>query len=181
MIVACLEVLNLFGNEIGDRGAAILSDAISKTKTLQALDIGCNGIGFEGGIKVAEGIANNNTLENLFLYHNILNTSAATALAVSTNNNKTCWQKAFHRRPFANPVKPQRCTTEPVRPLDGINKDVGGVKLLLTTTSVYTVDCACICPLLKIQHHCLCPNGRCNPPLASHPPPTPLYTPFLML
>ena len=37
----------------------------------------------------------------------------------------------------------------------------------------YPVDCACICPLQKIQHHCLCPNGRCNPPLASHPPPPP--------
>ena len=80
-------------------------------------------------------------------------------------------QVCFHRRLFADPVKPQRCTTEPVRPLDGINKDVGGAKLLLTTTSVYPVDCTCICPLLKTQHHCLCPNGRCNPPSASHPPP----------
>ena len=26
------------------------------------------------------------------------------------------------------PVKPQRCTTEPVRPLDGINKDVDCAK-----------------------------------------------------
>ena len=78
----------------------------------------------------------------------------------------------FHRRLFANPVKPQRFTTEPVRPLDGNNKDVDGAKLLLTTTSVYPVDCACICPLLKTQHHCLCPNERCNPPSASHPPPT---------
>ena len=82
-------------------------------------------------------------------------------------------QVCFHRRHFADPVKPQRCTTEPVRPLDGINKDVGGAKLLLTTTSVYPVDCTCICPLLKTQHHCLCPNGKCNPPLASHPPPPP--------
>ena len=82
-------------------------------------------------------------------------------------------QVCFHRRLFANPVKPQRCATEPVRHLDGINKDVGGARLLLTTTSVYPVDCACICPLLKTQHHCLCPNGRCNPPLASHPPPPP--------
>ena len=64
-------------------------------------------------------------------------------------------QVCFHRRVIANPVKPQRCTTDPVRPLDGINKDVGGTKLLLTTTSVYPVDCACICPLLKTQHHCL--------------------------
>ena len=102
-------------------------------------------------------------------------------------------QVCFHRRLSADPVKPQRCTTEPVRPLDGINKDVGGAKLLLTTTSVYPVDCTCICPLMKTQHHCLCPNGRCNPPSASHPPlpppytrhplihATPLYTPFLIL
>ena len=82
-------------------------------------------------------------------------------------------QVCFHRRLFADPMKPQRCTTEPVRPLDGINKDVGGAKLLLTTTSVYPVDCTCICPLLKTQHHCLCPNGKCNPASASHPPPPP--------
>ena len=85
-------------------------------------------------------------------------------------------QVCFHRRLYADPVKPQRCTTEPVRPLDGINKDVGGAKLLLTTTSVYPVDCTCICSLLKTQHHCLYPNGRCNPPWASHPPPTPLLS-----
>ena len=90
-------------------------------------------------------------------------------------------QVCFHRRLFADPVKPQRCTTEPVRPLDGINKDVGGAKLMLMTTSVYPVDCACICPLLKTQHHCLCPNGRCNLPSASHPPPLPQAppTPFI--
>ena len=86
-------------------------------------------------------------------------------------------QVCFHRRPFADPVKPQRCTTEPVRPLDGINKDVGGAKLLLTITSVYPVDCTCICPFLKTQHHCLCPNGRCNLLSASHPPPPPLHPP----
>ena len=88
-------------------------------------------------------------------------------------------QVCFHRRLFADPVKPQMCTTEPVKPLDGINKDVGGAKLLLTTTSVYRVNCACVCPLLKTQHHYLCPNGRCNPPLAFHsspPPPTSLPT-----
>ena len=84
-------------------------------------------------------------------------------------------QVCFHRRVFANHVKPQRCTTEPVRPLDGINKNVGGAKLLLMTTSVYPVDCSCFCPLLKKQHHCLCPDRRCNSSSASHsplPPPT---------
>ena len=87
-------------------------------------------------------------------------------------------QVCFHRGLFADPVKPQRCTTEPVRPLDGINKDVGGAKLLQTPTFVYPVDCTCICPLLKTQHHCqLCPNGSCNPPSASHPPPPPRHHP----
>ena len=79
-------------------------------------------------------------------------------------------QVCFHRRLFANPVKPQRCTTEPVKPLDGINKDVSGATPLITTTSVYPVDCACFCPILKTQHHCLCPNGSCNLPAAFHPP-----------
>ena len=95
-------------------------------------------------------------------------------------------QVCFHRRLFADPVKPQRYITEPVRPLDGINKGVGGAKLLLTTTSVYPVDCTCICPLLKTQHHCLCPimEGVTRlrlPTHLCHPPPTPLYTPFLIL
>ena len=38
-------------------------------------------------------------------------------------------QVCFHRRLFADPLKLQRCIIEPVRPLDGINKDVGGAKL----------------------------------------------------
>ena len=38
-------------------------------------------------------------------------------------------QVCFHRRLFADPVKPQRCITEPMRPLDGINKDFGDAKL----------------------------------------------------
>ena len=79
-------------------------------------------------------------------------------------------QICFHRRPFAKPVKPQRCTTELVKPLDGINKDMSGATLLLVTTSVYPEDCACFCPLLKTQHCYLYPNGSCNPPSASHPP-----------
>ena len=101
---------------------------------------------------------------------------------------KDC-QVCFHGGLFANPVKPQRCTTEPVGPLDGINKDVSGAKLLLTIIPVYPVDfchilwilhvATCFCPLLKTQHHCMCPNGSCNLPLASHPSPpthTSLYT-----
>ena len=50
-------------------------------------------------------------------------------------------QVCFHRRIFAT-VKPQRCTTEPVRLLDGINKDVSGATLLLKITTVYPVNCS---------------------------------------
>ena len=97
--------------------------------------------------------------------------------ARSTKHMAKDGQVCFHRGPFANPVKPQRCTTDPVRPPDGINKDVSGAKLLLTTISVYPVHCACFCPLLKTQHHCLCPNRNYNLPSASHPPlpPPPHY------
>ena len=38
-------------------------------------------------------------------------------------------QVCFHRSPFANPVNPRRYTTEPVKLLDSINKDVSGAKL----------------------------------------------------
>ena len=57
-------------------------------------------------------------------------------------------QDCFHIGLFVNPVKPQRCTTEPTIPLDGINKDVSGAKLLLTTISGYPMDCACFCPFM---------------------------------
>ena len=88
-------------------------------------------------------------------------------------------QVCLHRKLFANPVKPQRYTTEPVRSLDGINKDVSGATPLLMTTSVYHVDCVCVSPLLKMQHHCLCPNGSCNLPSASHMPPPPFSHPLI--
>ena len=56
----------------------------------------------------------------------------------------------FHRRPFANPIKPQRCTTEPVGPLDGINKDVGGAKLLLHNNHLCMSSGLCVLCLLLI-------------------------------
>ena len=97
------------------------------------------------------------------------------ALSSCTKHIAKDGQVCFHGGLFANTVKPQRCTTEPVRSLDGINKDVSDSKLLLTTTSSYPVHCACFSPLLKTQHHCLCPNGSCNPPSASHPSPPPSH------
>ena len=84
-------------------------------------------------------------------------------------------QVCFHRRPFANPVNLRKCTAEPMKPLDGTNKDVSGAKLQLMTTSVCSVDRVCFCTLLKTQHYCLCPSESSNLPSASHlPHPFPL-------
>ena len=42
-------------------------------------------------------------------------------------------QVCFHTCLFADPVKPPRCTTGSVEPVNGINKDVSGTTLLQTT------------------------------------------------
>ena len=46
----------------------------------------------------------------------------------------------FHRWPFVVPVRPQKCTLASLGPVNGINKDVSGTRLLPTTVLTYTVD-----------------------------------------
>ena len=41
---------------------------------------------------------------------------------------------------FANPVKPQKCTTGSMEPVNGINKDVSNTRLLPMTISTYPMD-----------------------------------------
>ena len=71
-------------------------------------------------------------------------------------------------------------------PLRSTNQNQWGIRLLLMAISIYPVDSVHLYHLLRAQHHCLCPNGRENPPLACPPtpttpltspthPPTPLY------
>ena len=79
-------------------------------------------------------------------------------------------QVYFHRQLFADPVKSQRYTTGSVEPANGINKDVIGATLLPMIVLTYPIDWVCFCHLLKTQHCCLCPIGRYNLPLATHPP-----------
>ena len=57
-------------------------------------------------------------------------------------------QVCFHRRSFADPVKPRWSTTGSITmgPLMGTNKAAWGVKLLLTTVSSYQVDWQFLCP-----------------------------------
>ena len=80
-------------------------------------------------------------------------------------------QACFHRRLFADPVKPLRCTTGSVEPVNGNNKDVGEAMQTAASNCLnYPVDWICFCYLLKIQHCCLCPNGSYNPPPATYLP-----------
>ena len=71
------------------------------------------------------------------------------------------WPSLLSQMAFCWPVRPLRCTTGSVQPVNGINKDVSGTRLLPTTVSTYPVDWAC-------SGHLLCPNGRYNQPLATH-------------
>ena len=72
-----------------------------------------------------------------------VNSTSPLALPRCTKHMAKDGQVFFHRGPFANPVKQQRCTTEPVGPLDGINKDVYGAKLHPMAVLAYPVDCDC--------------------------------------
>ena len=60
----------------------------------------------------------------------------STAISIHAKHMAKDGQVCFHRSPFVKPVNLQKCITEPVKPLDGTNKDVSGAKLQLTTTSV---------------------------------------------
>ena len=61
----------------------------------------------------------------------------------------------------------------PEEPLNSINKDMCGAKLLPTTISVYPMDCECFCHLMKTY------VALTNPALTAHPPPTLSHLPTL--
>ena len=86
-----------------------------------------------------------------------------------TIHNQVC----FHRRLFANCVKPHGCITGPVGPLGCTNQSWCGVKLLTMSVLTHPVGCVHICDLLRRQHHSMHPNGSFCLPLACQPPPPP--------
>ena len=50
------------------------------------------------------------------------------------------WPSLLSLMAYANPVKPPWCTTGYVGPVNGINKDVTGARLLSTTVLTCPVD-----------------------------------------
>ena len=79
-------------------------------------------------------------------------------------------QVCFHRRLFANRVKPNWCITGPTGPLGSTNQNWLYAKLLPMVVSIYPVVCVHPCRLPGTQHYCLCSNGRDSLPPACHPP-----------
>ena len=79
----------------------------------------------------------------------------------------------FHRRLFADRVRPHWCITGPVGPLGRTNQGWCGVKLLTMSVSTHPVGCVHVCHLLRGRHHSMHPNGSFCPPPACHPPPPP--------
>ena len=80
---------------------------------------------------------------------NVQHCSYILPLSRHTNYEAIDGQVCFHRRSFADPIKPQQSTTESMGPLMGTNKAAWGVKLLLTTVWSHQVDCGSFCALLK--------------------------------
>ena len=79
-------------------------------------------------------------------------------------------QVCFHRRLYANCVKPHWCIAGPVGPLGRTNQSWCGVKLLTMSLSTHPVGCVYICHLLRGQHHSMHLNGSFCLPSACHPP-----------
>ena len=57
-------------------------------------------------------------------------------------------ESAFTDRLYADPIKPTRCTTGFVGPMNGINKDVNGVQIAASSMSaLQNLGCTDECPV----------------------------------
>ena len=88
-MMICLEELDISWNKLGDHGAELLSEGITKTKTLRVLNIRNNNIGSSGTTAIANALTNNTSLEELDMSGNAIGQDGATAIAKAITNNKT--------------------------------------------------------------------------------------------
>ena len=88
-MMICLEELDICDNNLGDRGAELLSEGITNTKTLKVLEIRYNNIGASGTTAIANALTNNTSLEALGMSGNAIGQDGATAIAKVITNNKT--------------------------------------------------------------------------------------------
>ena len=87
-IMICLEKLDICYNNFGDHGAELLSEGITKTKTLRVLNIIYNDIGPSGTTAIANALSNNTSLEELDMNGDDIGPDEAKALGSAIINNK---------------------------------------------------------------------------------------------
>jgi len=88
-MMTCLEELDIIMNKLGDDGAAIISEGITKTKSLRVLKIFKIGMTSRGSETIAYSLLHNTSLEILHMGHNAIGKDGATAIAQAITNNKT--------------------------------------------------------------------------------------------
>ena len=84
-----LQELDLHNNQISDKGATALAQALEGNTTLQILYLGDNKISDKGATALAQALEGNTTLQKLYLYNNQISDKGATALAQALEGNTT--------------------------------------------------------------------------------------------
>ena len=81
--------LNLYGNDIGDAGAASLAGELQSITTLKVLKLSRNGIGDAGVAGLAGALESNTTLTELYVSENCIGEAGAKGVADALKSNKT--------------------------------------------------------------------------------------------
>jgi len=84
-----LKRINLYGNNFGYKGAAIISAVLKYHTSLSVLDIGENNIGDEGAIALSEGLKVNTGLSTLAIYDNNIGDLGIIAISSAMQTQKS--------------------------------------------------------------------------------------------
>ena len=79
--------LSLTSNNIGDRGAAAIAEALKSNTELTSLHLGYNTIGPSGAAALAEALKSNTALTKLWLHDNKIGDSGSVAIAEALKSN----------------------------------------------------------------------------------------------
>ena len=88
-MTAVLEELNVSNNNLSDDGAKVLSEGLTKTKSLRVLYINNNNIDSQGIVSIAYALSLNTSLAVLNMTNNIIRQDGAAAIAEAIMKNKT--------------------------------------------------------------------------------------------
>ena len=88
-MLTCLEELDISNNKLGDDGAVIISERMTKTNTLRVLCISNNRITSTGTAAIANSLLHNSSLEVLYMGYNAIKQKGAVAIAQAIKQTKT--------------------------------------------------------------------------------------------